>query len=216
MTTEVKTTTEVKARFDYDHLEPLVREKLLAAAFAVKTCLRRLGAETVEIGRQLLLAKQLLGPRDFNVWLLIEFQWSYQSAVKFMRISEVFGDLDCVQNIHPSALYVMSSQRMKKPVMEKLIATARAGDIVTARIAEDELRAHLGLEETSVIALPDRLRTLKSRVKKTLEELDPGTCMAFCGEMEELLNEFQARARWAIEKAEKAAREAPAGQLQPA
>ncbi len=61
----------------------------------------------IEIGFELIAAKKEIGHGGWAQWLEKEFEWTQQTANRFMRIAERFGKLNNVVQFKPSTLQAM-------------------------------------------------------------------------------------------------------------
>lgn len=61
----------------------------------------------VEIGFELIVAKKEIGHGGWADWLATNFDWTQQTANRFMRVSERFGKLNNVVQFKPSTLQAM-------------------------------------------------------------------------------------------------------------
>lgn len=63
--------------------------------------------DIIEIGLELIAAKQEVGHGGWSDWLKKEFAWSQRTANNFMRVAERFGKLENVCQFKPSTLQTM-------------------------------------------------------------------------------------------------------------
>lgn len=61
----------------------------------------------IEIGNELLAAKKEVGHGGWGEWLKIQFDWTQQTANRFMRVAERFCKLNNVAQFKPSILQAM-------------------------------------------------------------------------------------------------------------
>lgn len=61
----------------------------------------------IEIGFELIAAKNEIGHGNWATWLETEFQWTQRTANNFMRVAERFGKLENVFQFKPSTLQAM-------------------------------------------------------------------------------------------------------------
>ena len=61
----------------------------------------------IEIGQELIAAKKEIGHGGWGDWLKNEFDWTQQTANRFMRVAERFGKLNNVVQFKPSTLQAM-------------------------------------------------------------------------------------------------------------
>ena len=97
-------------------------EKVLAEhADAIRALDKQAGAAIVEIGRRLIEAKALVGHGNWLPWLVREFRWTAETALRFMQVAEAVGknnkllDLD----IGVSSLYLLAAPSTPPEAVEK-------------------------------------------------------------------------------------------------
>lgn len=61
----------------------------------------------IEIGNELIAAKKEIGHGNWAQWIETEFDWTQQTANRFMRVAERFGKLNNVVQFRPSQLQAM-------------------------------------------------------------------------------------------------------------
>lgn len=61
----------------------------------------------IEIGNELIAAKKEIGHGNWAQWIETEFYWTQQTANRFMRVAERFGNLNNVVQFQPSQLQAM-------------------------------------------------------------------------------------------------------------
>ena len=61
----------------------------------------------IEIGNELIAAKEEVGHGNWSAWLETEFDWSDRTARRFMAVAERFGKMDNVVRFQPSVLQAM-------------------------------------------------------------------------------------------------------------
>ena len=62
---------------------------------------------SIEIGRDLIFAKEEIGHGGWAKWLETEFNWTQRTANNFMRMAERFGKMENVFQFQPSTLQAM-------------------------------------------------------------------------------------------------------------
>ncbi|MGC4107040.1 MAG: DUF3102 domain-containing protein [Thermomicrobiales bacterium] len=93
---------------------------------------RKTGEQIIEMGRELIRVKGLLGHGQFGAWLEAEFGWSWKTANNFMNVAEHFsGKFETVSNLPAKALYALASNNTPQIIRDEFIAKAEAGGAVT-------------------------------------------------------------------------------------
>lgn len=81
----------------------------------------------IEIGQRLIEVKERLGHGNFIPWLKSEFNWSLQSAKRFMNVAETFGQNQQIVDFYPSALYALAAPSIPDEAREEALTLAESG-----------------------------------------------------------------------------------------
>jgi hypothetical protein len=128
--------------FNYECLDnPQAASAARTAAADIRGKLTRSSLDIIEIGRQLLLIRQLLRKR-FPAWLKAEFEWPQSTASNYMAAATKFGDEADVKNIQPYALRFLVTSRVTQPAVREALQRAGKGELITAAIAKQIMRKH--------------------------------------------------------------------------
>jgi hypothetical protein len=137
--------------FDYATLgsnEQVIR----GIAKRIASTVRTLAASVFAIGRELRLARNLIGD-DFPQWVAAEFGFSERTVRNYCRVSEQLGDYeDRMSSIPPSTLYILAGECVPPEAIETAIARTEAGEKVTASDAKEIIADSLDYEAPE---LPD-------------------------------------------------------------
>jgi len=96
-------------RFDYGSLSQVVAEQAQAAAYEIRSKLRRSVRDVIEIGERLIEIKPFLS-RRFLEWIGAEFGMSDRSARNFMYVAERFGDkMEIISNLDITTVYLLAA-----------------------------------------------------------------------------------------------------------
>ena len=159
------------AGFNYDVLPPKIRERTQQQTQVIHGLLKRTTEGLIEIGRRLVEVKAILDdPQKFDAWALAEFQFTRSTASQLMRITEKFGDLDCLDNFQHSALAELVKKRVDQRAVKTAIAEARKGRMVTARRVVE--LAHQFAETPEQTIKPKALYTLRSAIQSLSENME--------------------------------------------
>ena len=95
----------------------------------------QLAAESIiEVGRELIEQKRLLGHGNFLPWIEAEFGMSGVSASRFMNVAEQFGSKSfTVKDLPPTALYALAAPSTPEPVRAEVLERAASGENVVDR-----------------------------------------------------------------------------------
>lgn len=133
--------------FDYATLgsnEQVIR----GIAKRIASTVRTLAASVFAIGRELRLARNLIGD-DFPQWVAAEFGFSERTVRNYCRVSEQLGDYeDRMSSIPPSTLYLLAGECVPPEAIETVIARTEAGEKVTAEDAKEIIAESLDYAPT--------------------------------------------------------------------
>jgi hypothetical protein len=130
------------ASFDYDNLLPSIQKQVREETDVIRCLLAKTAANIVQIGLRLQLVRNRVGRDHFAAWLQAEFRWSRSVASNYMRAAKVFGDIDCLDQFQPSALYVLAREKTPEPARKEALDRARQGEQITKSHAETLLAQH--------------------------------------------------------------------------
>lgn len=86
----------------------------------------------IEVGRDLIAAKELLKHGRFSKWLKTELGWSERSAQNWMGAARLAQDKpEIVAVLPPTALYALAAPGAPAAVVEKILNRASAGEPAT-------------------------------------------------------------------------------------
>ncbi len=121
--------------FDYSTVPQEDALQLRMAADRIRLRMKRTAEDIIEIGRDLISAKERIGHGGFGVWLEAEFQMSDSAATKFMQVADRFGDKNVIiTDLKPSILYMLAAPSVPEPV----IAQVTSGEIPATTAAVKE------------------------------------------------------------------------------
>ncbi len=100
--------------------------------------MKRTAQGIIEIGQKLIEVKKRLGHGRFLNWLSAEFNWSIQTAKRFMNVASAFENQQIVDfEVAPSALYLLAAPSTPESVREEALARAQAGETITYTVAKE-------------------------------------------------------------------------------
>lgn len=127
--------------FDLALIEEDDRPAVEAATRHLHELERRTGEAIIEIGRTLLDVRDRIGHGRFRSWLSEEFEWSHDTARRFMQVADRFGDMTQIASFAPSALYALASGSVPDEVREEFIRKAESGETVRHKDVQERLAA---------------------------------------------------------------------------
>jgi hypothetical protein len=135
--------TEVAMDDLYASLDVETRIVVQQRTSEIKTLMRRTAQDIVEIGQKLIEVKDRLGHGRFDAWLYVEFEWSLQTAKRFMNVAQQFQNQQFVDfDMAPSALYLLAAPSAPESAREEALLRAEKGEQITHRVAQEILLAH--------------------------------------------------------------------------
>lgn len=126
-------------KFDYTALDASTSQFVQQQTGEIRGLMKRTANDIVEIGQKLVNVKEKLGHGRFGSWLEAEFDWSIQTAKRFMNVAAVFQNQQIAdfEFIAPSALYELAAPSIPDAVRKEAFARAKAGEPITYKAAKD-------------------------------------------------------------------------------
>lgn len=124
-------------KFDYAALDASTSQFVQQQTGEIKALMKRTAQDIVEIGQKLVKVKEKLGHGRFGAWLEAEFEWSIQTAKRFMNVAAAFQNQQFVDFIAPSALYELAAPSIPSIARDEAIARAKAGESITYKAAKN-------------------------------------------------------------------------------
>jgi len=114
--------------FDYSAIDSVSATEAKQAADRIRHRQRALVGAAIEIGKELIRVKPLLGRGPFGRWLDAEFAWSDRTARRFMRLAEVFGEkADTVSELPPGVVYRLAAPSTPKAIRDDIVTRIESG-----------------------------------------------------------------------------------------
>ncbi len=124
--------TQPVLEFDYENLDIETRVIVQQRTSEIKNLMRRTTQEIIEMGQKLIDVKYQLGHGNFRSWLKAEFDWSVQTANRFIHVAENFKCTDLTRlDIAASALYLLASPSTLKDARAEALQRASLGENIT-------------------------------------------------------------------------------------
>ncbi|MBQ7198074.1 MAG: DUF3102 domain-containing protein [Selenomonadaceae bacterium] len=77
-------------------IEMTPKPTLLMLELKIKFYLQKTAENVVEIGKRLILAKEMVEHGEWSTWLKSNFNLSYSAAAKFMKVAERFSKVESI------------------------------------------------------------------------------------------------------------------------
>lgn len=148
MTTALQTTF-----FDYGELDTETRIVVQQRTSEIKALMKRAASDIIEIGQKLIEVKARLGHGNWESWLACEFDWTDQTARRFMQVAKAFGnEKQQIVAFAPSALYLLAAPSTPESARIEAIARAEEGETITHGLARGIIHDH---KEPALPFVPD-------------------------------------------------------------
>lgn len=134
------------ALFDYQQLDAETRIVVQQRTSEIKALMKRTAQDIIEIGEKLAEVRDKLTHNKqggFEAWLQAEFDWTRQTAYRFISVSEKFNRNNLLQlDFAPSALYLLAAPSTPDEARQEAIARAEAGEAITHTKAKEIVSEH--------------------------------------------------------------------------
>lgn len=120
--------------FDYASLDAETTQFVQQQTGEIRVLMKRTAQSIIKVGQKLIEVKEKLGHGQFLNWLSAEFEWSWDTAKRFMRVAEVFGNNPHIAdfNLAPTALYELAAPSTPLAAREEALSRAEAGESITS------------------------------------------------------------------------------------
>jgi hypothetical protein len=135
-------TCPAQTAFDYGMLTPELADRLKAQADSIRTRIKKVTADIIEIGKDLRRAKDDLKHGQFTTWVESELGFTVRTAeswVNISRLAERKGEI--ISLLSPTTAGRIAAKSTPPTVVDQVITKAKSGEIpsddtVKAMIAE--------------------------------------------------------------------------------
>jgi hypothetical protein len=125
------------ALFDYDALDAETRNVVQQRTGEIRTLVRRAAQDIIDIGQKLIEVRDKLPYGQFEEWTKTEFDWTRQTAYRFIQVAERFGSCNNLLQLAPSALYLLAAPSTPEAARQEAIERAEAGETITYSAARE-------------------------------------------------------------------------------
>ena len=124
-------------------------------AVAINSRHRKIFDQIVATGRDLIMAKKLLGHGNFGEWLTIEFGWSDRTAQNYMALAALVDELpadktETVSYLPLRTAYFLASQAVPPSVRSDVLGRIAGGE----KVDEDEIKQLLRPPASILSSMP--------------------------------------------------------------
>ena len=167
---------------DWDSLNLIQSENKLPTnleqlTVEIKFYVNQWGQNTIEIGKRLIAAKELVEHGSWGKWLEDNFNFKQSAADKFMAVAKRFGNSDTYPNLNYSQMVTMlslSAEETEKFISEKAAEGNPVEDMTVKNLREEvaKYKADLAEEKSKVENLFSenaRLEKIRGSLTDTLD-----------------------------------------------
>ncbi len=185
---------QIVMAFDYTTLDTEARIVVAQRTIEIKDRIRRSAQDIFEIGERLIEVKEHLqyqrSGNGFGAWLKAEFDWSADTAGRFINVAQRFGKVPQFAELSASVLYLLASPSTPDEARAEALERAEAGE----RISHTEAKAIVAAHAPAKKPVPPPVR-------REAEEMDEEPLDAYEAEYvapapplaQETLNDLMAR-----------------------
>jgi chromosome segregation ATPase len=168
-----------QVQFDYGQIAEQHRDEVKGAAMRIKVRMARTAEDIVEIGRDLLAAKERVGHGNWLAWLDAEFGMSSDTAQRFINVADKLGDqIPQIAEFTPSALYELAAPSTNGEVVDVALDQAEQGNPPTHKKIKElkrqlqEQKEKASEENSKAKAAHQEFERLQSEVDKLRDQKD--------------------------------------------
>lgn len=126
----------------YDTLDSETRIVVQQRTTEIKALMKRAASDIIEIGQKLIEVRARLGHGFFDGWVKAEFDWTRQTAYRFIHVAERFGDCSNLLQMAPSALYLLAAPSTPEAARIEAIDRAEQGETISHAAAREIVANH--------------------------------------------------------------------------
>jgi hypothetical protein len=130
------------AIFNYDALPAHDTDLLRESAERIRANVRRTTAAILEIGRDLLKAKERLDHGQFSAWVDAECGFGVRSAERYITAAKLAeGKNDTVSLLPLATVYRLAAKSTPPAVIEAVISRVEAGEVLSYTVVKEMIHA---------------------------------------------------------------------------
>lgn len=125
-----------RPNFDYASLDAAAASFVQQQTGEIRALMKRTAQDIIEVGQRLIEVKKTLGHGNFRAWLSAEFDWTDETARRFMNVAQQFSHIPQIVEFAPSALYELSAPSTPETAREEALTRAAAGESISYSTAK--------------------------------------------------------------------------------
>ena len=150
---------------------------LISLTAEIKFYVDQWGQNTIEIGKRLIAAKELVAQGEWQNWLKNNFSLSYRTAAKFMQCAEKFSNVPTSAVLNPSQMFELLSlpaEETEKFIASKAAEGTPVEEMTVKNLREEiaEYKAKIDKQKSEVENLFAEKTALEDEKKRLNEERD--------------------------------------------
>jgi hypothetical protein len=168
---------EITASFCYETLTPEKAAALRQSADRIKSLRRKHYEEILEIGQELIEAKEGLQHGQFTAWLEVEVRINTRTALNYMRLAYWAADKSEIVSVLPlTSLYKLAAPSTPAVASDEVVSRIRSGEIVggekvsyivaAAKNARAKAQREEELAQSRAKATPEQVKAAEQRNKR--------------------------------------------------
>lgn len=152
---ELTTTQQPQMQlFDYDQLEAIHRDAIRRATEEIRHFTKVAATACIRIGERLTdVHRRMPSVSIYEKYLQAEFGWSLSQHYNFTRVYQQFGKSENIENIAPSALYLLAAPGTPEEARKAALQFAADGQHVSHQLAKDIVTQTKEAEEAALGSL---------------------------------------------------------------
>jgi Protein of unknown function (DUF3102) len=130
--------TIIAAPFDYSVLDTDIAYNLRRQAHRIRKRIGKATQDLIDIGRDLLAAKQLLEHGEFIKWVEAEVGIARRTAQAYMAIAKLAEDKGAaIALLPPTTVHRLAAKSAPPEVVREVLAKAQSGDVLPDRMVSE-------------------------------------------------------------------------------
>lgn len=164
----------VKVEFNYQTLDAESRIVVQQRTSEIHSLVRRSAQDIFDIGQKLAEVRSKLADNKqggFEGWLKAEFEWSYRTALNFIRVYEQFNNENfSLLDIAPSALYLLAAPSTEPETRQQFIEQAKT-EPVTHKQVKQAVKEY-GYSKAQQTKLPPKIKSAFTASPPALDDFN--------------------------------------------
>ena len=108
----------------------------------IKALVSRSATDIIAIGEKLIQVKQKLGHGRFGAWLKAEFDWSQDTAERFMNVAKRLPNIPHGAEFEAKALYLLAAPSTPEEALQSVLELAEKGETISHAKVKEIVERH--------------------------------------------------------------------------